>query len=186
MAVKEITVASKGKWDVKDVAGQDFSFTKDSGLNNSMLHEGEKYTVEFSQWKGRNYIKKILAGLTMEITHTTNGAKAPSVMPTPPIPVQEKVTTFEKKSEPKTKVVKPMAHGKELSDYELKKDLRISLQGLVQSLLSSPVMASVSLNLEDAVERAKTSALDLLNFIEKEVEGRSNRFSAPKDESLPF
>lgn len=72
-----------------------------------------------------------------------------------------------------TESLKPRAYGRELSEYELIKDRKIGIAGIVQAVIQSPIYAQ-QLVLEQDPQKAeqflKEKVLAWVNFVREESE----------------
>lgn len=94
-----------------------------------------------------------------------NSAK---VIPTVAGAAVETPAKVETKAEPKTKKGKAMAFGRELSDYEMTKDVRIGVAGVVQAVVGSEWYAQqaalTDLSNKDSVKALREFALEEVNY----------------------
>lgn len=141
-------------------AGQWYNFGRGASVSAANLEKGKSYEVSGneSEYNGKP---------SFFITEAKEvGGSAP---------VATKKATY---SAPATKPAAtpaddgPKAYGRALSAYELEKDVRIGVQGVLQSVLSSPILPIIVQPGDDAVAVIEDHARKLLNVVDKLVKER--------------
>lgn len=136
-AVSKYGILSDGKW-----------LNVQKGFDLSQFRKGQSYKINMAKdEKKRDVITAIVE------------ADSVAGEPAQQQPEQPKATVS---STSKSYSGKPMAYGREMSAYELEKDKRIGVQGIVQSIVLSPLTPAFVLKAEDLAPYVEKRAKELL------------------------
>lgn len=129
--------------------GQWFNFGKSNGLKPEMFKKGAEYEVETVQGtKGGKLIVSYKEA-------ASNGHVEKKVS----------ISTTERPT-----ISGPTKYGKPMSEYEVLQDKRIHVSGLLQAVISSPVLVGLADNADDLVELAKDITTKLVKAAKEIVE----------------
>lgn len=151
MSTETIVVESVTQYGPRS-GGKNIYLGKKSNLKPTDFIVGNSYKVDvWESPKGAKYINKVLGSDGVADSQQTPVTKPPSAVVN------------------KTKV----AYGREMSSYEIEKDIRIHVSGILQAVIQCPAMAIVPLDsLMSEVEKKTREMLDLANKIVAEKVGK--------------
>lgn len=142
-AVSKYGVMVEGKW-INTV--KDFDLTK--------FRKGQSYTVNTTTDSKKREVISAIVG--------SDAANTPT-------PAQVDDTTA-KAEAPKAKSTKATdQYGREMSEYALEKDKRIGIQGIIQSIVVSPLTPAFVLKPEDLAPYVEARTREILDVMQKLV-----------------
>ena len=138
----EITVGAISKFGVLDAnTKQWFNMSKNVSLQQFV--KDKSYVISYTEKPGKNgsnvrYVNSVLPA----------GSSVPAAASSTAAVVAVQTTSAPTVSAPK----KAMVYGREASEYELAKDKRIGIAGIVQAVIQSPAYAHIASTMMDESE----------------------------------
>jgi hypothetical protein len=143
--MQEILIERIGPYGVM-AGGEWFGLDKNSNLTPESFQKGLSYQVEvFKTAKGKSIIKSFMRASDI-------------LAPGPQAPIT------------KAGPSKPKAWGRDLSEYEVEKDKRIRVSGIVQAVANSPAIVPFVLNQNDYATVVKEEARKIMAVANELVE----------------